>query len=223
MSKYTLLYVEDELRIRKMVVEYLQEYFSVIYEASDGAEALALYYDKKPNIIITDIEMPKMNGLEFAEKIREHDDSTPILIATAFTTTEYLLKAVQLNLVKYLLKPIEEETLLEALELSFRKIESSSKTMVQLTSQHRYDTYNHTLTIDKKIINLTSSQIKLLNILIKNKNRAVSYKEIENYIWTEKGMSSPAIRCLVHDLRAILTKETIQNVSKIGYKIKFYE
>ncbi|NEW61700.1 response regulator [Sulfurovum sp. bin170] len=66
MPKYTLLYVEDELRIRNMVVEYLQEHFSVIYEASDGEEALAIYYDKQPDIIITDIQMPKMNGLEFA-------------------------------------------------------------------------------------------------------------------------------------------------------------
>jgi DNA-binding response OmpR family regulator len=206
-----------------MVVEYLQEHFSIIYQAGDGAEALATYYDKQPDIIITDIEMPKINGLEFTQKIRENDDTTPILITTAFTTTEYLLKAVELNLVKYLVKPIAEETLLETLELSFQKIESRCPTVVWLSPQHRYDTYNHTLTYDKSIIKLTLSQIKLLDILIENRNRAVSYQEIENYIWSEKAMSSAAIRSLVNSIRTIINKETIQNVPKIGYKIKLYE
>ncbi|NEW61701.1 hypothetical protein GSY74_10425 [Sulfurovum sp. bin170] len=147
----------------------------------------------------------------------------PILITTAYTTTEYLLKAVELNLVKYLVKPIAEETLLETLELSFKKIESRCPTVIRLSSQHQYDTYNHTLIFDKNIIKLTVSQTKLLDILITNKNRAVSYQEIENYIWIEKAMSSAAIRSLVNSIRTIINKETIENVSKIGYKIKLYE
>ncbi|WP_370518800.1 transcriptional regulator [Sulfurovum sp. bin170] len=95
--------------------------------------------------------------------------------------------------------------------------------MIRLSSQHQYDTYNHTLIFDKNIIKLTVSQTKLLDILITNKNRAVSYQEIENYIWIEKAMSSAAIRSLVNSIRTIINKETIENVSKIGYKIKLYE
>ena len=223
MPKYSLLYVEDEPRIRSMVVDYLQNHFSIIYEASDGIKAWDIYNEKLPNIIITDIQMPKMNGLEFVERIREDDKTTPILITTAFTTTEYLLKAVELKLVKYLIKPIEEDSLLEALELSFEEIESNSPTVVQLTLKHKYDTYNHTLTLDKEIINITSSQIKLLNILIKNRNRVVSYQEIENYVWGYGEMSNAAIRSLVNSIRIIIDKKFIQNISKTGYQIKLYE
>ena len=65
-TKYSLLYVEDESLVREMVVEYLDIFFLEIYEASNGLEALEIYNDKKPDMIITDIEMPKMNGLKFA-------------------------------------------------------------------------------------------------------------------------------------------------------------
>ncbi|NEW61541.1 response regulator transcription factor [Sulfurovum sp. bin170] len=220
---YSLLYVEDEDYIREVVVEYLEEFFSTIYEASNGKEALEIYYDKQPDIVITDIRMPKMNGLTFARKLRERDKSTPIVITTTYATTEYLLDAVELNLIKYLLKPIEEERLLEAINLCVHQIEESSPSVVNLNSQYKYDTYNQTLTLDGKIVPFTMSQRKLLDILIKNRHRAVSYQEIEGYIWGRGEMSESALRSLVHTIRRVISKDTIQNISKIGYKIKLYE
>ena len=220
---YTLLYVEDEDYIREVVVEYLEEFFSTIYEASNGKEALEIYHDKKPDIIITDIRMPKMNGLAFAREVRQRDKNTPIVITTTYATTEYLLDAVELNLIKYLVKPVEEEALLEAINLCVYQIEDSSPSVVNLSSQYRYDTYNQTLTLDSEIVPFTISQKKLLDILIKNRNRAVSYQEIEGYIWGHGEMSESALRSLVHTIRKAISKNIIQNISKIGYKIKLYE
>ena len=220
---YTLLYVEDEDYIREVVVEYLEEFFSTIYEASNGKEALEIYYNKKPDIIITDIRMPKMNGLAFSREIRHRDKSTPIVITTTYTTTEYLLDAVELNLIKYLVKPIEEEALLEAINLCVEHIENSSPSIVNLSSQYKYDTYNQTLSLDNEIVPFTISQKKLLDILIKNRNRTVSYQEIEHYIWGYGEMSNSALRSLVHNIRRVISKDVIQNISKIGYKIKLYE
>jgi len=198
------------------------DYFIQIYEASDGKEALEIYHDKKPDIIITDIEMPNMNGLELCTQIRKNDDKTPVIISTAYTTTEYLLKAVGLNLVKYLVKPIEEKSLFEALTLCFEKIESQNPSIVQLNRKYQYDTFNHTLINGNELIKLTTSQAKLLDILIKNRNRVVSYIEIENYIWYDKAMSNDALRCLVRDVRKIIDKDLIENISKFGYKIHLY-
>jgi len=222
--KYSLLYIEDESFIREMVVEYLSDYFVTIHEATNGKEALEIYTDKKPDIIITDIEMPQMNGLEFSTQIRKQDSSIPIIITTAYTNTEYLLHAIELRLIKYLIKPIEEEKLKEALAICFDQLEYKNPSLFSLTKSHQYDTLNHTLTFNKsEIISLTSSQSKFLDLLIKYKNRTVSYQELENYIWLEKGMSDSALRSLVHDLRKIIDKNIIKNVSKIGYKIQLYE
>ena len=220
---YSLLYVEDEDYIREVVIEYLEEFFQTIYEASNGKEALEIYYDKKPNIIITDIRMPKMNGLSFAREVRQRDKTTPIVITTTYATTEYLLDAVELNLIKYLLKPIEEERLLESINLCVEQIEQNSPSVVNLSSQYRYDTYNQTLTLEGEIVPFTLSQKKLLDILIKNRNRIVSYHEIESYIWGYGEMSESALRSLVHNTRRVISRNVIENISKIGYKIKLYE
>ena len=221
--KYSLLYVEDEASIREMVVAYLDDIFTDIYEATNGEEALMLYHEKRPDIIITDIEMPKMNGLQFASLVRKEDETTPLIITTAYTSVEYLLEATELNLIKYLVKPIEEEKLEEALQSCFNKIELKSSSVVRLSEKHRYDTFNHTLTFEGKLISLTSSQSKLLDLLIKNRNRAVTYTEIENYIWYDKFMSDSALRSLVYDIRKLIGKNSIENVSKTGYRINLYE
>jgi len=222
-TKYSLLYVEDEVDVREMVVEYLEVFFVKVYMASNGVEALEIYNDKKPDVIISDIEMPKMNGLKLASLIRENDLMTPIIMTTAYTSVEYLLEATELNLIKYLVKPVEEEKLQEALKICFERLESSSPSVVALTQKHRYDTFNCTLTYEGKLVELSNSQIKLLNLLIKNRNRAVGYVEIENHIWYDKVMSEAALRSLVYDIRRLIAKEVIENVSKIGYKIKLYE
>jgi len=221
--KYSLLYVEDEVSVREMAVEYLELFFVDIYTASNGEEALEIYKDKKPDVIISDIEMPKMNGLQLASLIRKKDLTTPIIITTAYTSVEYLLEATELNLIKYLVKPIKEEKLEEALKICFERLASSSPSVVALTDKYLYDTFNCTLQYEGKIVELTTSQIKLLNLLIKNKNRAVSYVEIENHIWYDRVMSKMALRSLIYDIRRLISKEIIENISKTGYKIKLYE
>jgi DNA-binding response OmpR family regulator len=166
--------------------------------------------------------MPKMNGLEFSKKIRTLSN-TPIIITTAYTTTQYLLEAIELNLVKYLIKPIVEEKLKKALKICFNYLEKENTLVIDLTSQHTYNALNHTLITNKsEITSLTITQTKFLDLLIKHKNRAVSYEEIENHIWHAKGMSEAALRSLIYDLRQMTHKNVIKNVSKIGYRVQLH-
>ncbi|MCH9739261.1 MAG: response regulator [Epsilonproteobacteria bacterium] len=208
--------------IRRIAVSFLRPYFVEIHQASDGVEALEIYHNNKPDIIITDIEMPNMDGLTLCKTIRKDDKTTPIIITTAYTTTEYLLEAVSLNLVKYLVKPMEEEPLFEALRTCFKHIESQNPAVVNINKEYKFDTFNHTLIHNNKIVTLTESQHKLLSILIKNQGRIVSYSEIENFVWFDKVMSSDALRSLIRDVRKLIGKESIENISKCGYRIHLY-
>jgi len=221
-SKYTLLFVEDESMIRRIAISLLRPYFIAIYEASDGIEALEIYNQKNPDLIITDIEMPNMDGLTLCKKIREEDKTTPILITTAYTSTEYLLEAVSLNLVKYLVKPMQEEELFESLRVCFKQIETNSPTIINITKEYKYDTFNHTLIHNNEIVTITNSQHKLISILIENHGRIVSYEEIENYVWYDRVMSSDALRSLVRDVRRLIGKDSLENISKCGYRIHLY-
>lgn len=218
-TKYTLLFVEDETMIRRIAVSFLKSYFIEIYEAKDGEEGLELYHEHKPDIIITDIEMPKINGLELCRIIRKEDKSTPIIISTAYTSTEYLLEAVKLNLINYLPKPIEEEALFEALNTCFEHIEREHPSVVKINKTDSFDMLNQTLVKENSLVSLTKYQHQFLFILIKNKGRIVSYEEIEQFIWFDKVMSSDALRSLVRDVRKIVGKEAIENISRYGYRI----
>jgi len=221
-TTYTLLFVEDESMIRRIAVAFLRPYFLEIYEAKDGIEALELYKTHKPDLIITDIEMPNMDGLTLCKKIREVDKDTPIVITTAYTNTEYLLEAVSLNLIKYLIKPIEEAPLFESLRFCFEHIKEKNPSIIKISKTHIFDLLNHTLIENGKVVLLTQSQYKLLSILIKNQGRIVSYEEIENHVWFDKVMSSDALRSLVRDVRKLIGKESIVNISKYGYRIHLH-
>ncbi len=218
----SLLYVEDEPFILQNAVEFLSNDFSELYEARDGEEGLTLYHDKKPDIIITDIEMPKMDGLELCRQIRKSDENTPIIITTAFTDQNYLLQAIELNLVKYLIKPIQEELLNEALEQCVKKLDTKGKSVERLTEVHYFDSFNQTLLHVDDFIKLTANELTFLTLLIQQKHRVITYQEIENHIWDGEYMSEDALKGLVKNLRKKISKEVIQNHSKLGYKIELY-
>ncbi len=218
-SQFTLLYVEDEAFIRQNAVLFLEDIFHEIYEVDNAFSALEIYEEKKPDIIITDISMPKMNGLEMCERIREKDTKTPIIITTAHTNTEYLLKAVELQLVKYLLKPLDDQSLHEAIQLCFDKLQQNGSNIIQLNNRFTYDSFNHTLLKDGSVVKLTNREALFLKLLIKYRDRVCTYTEIENYVFGGYGMSEDALKTVVKNLRKKSDSSLIENHSKVGYKI----
>ena len=111
LQNLTLLYAEDEEGIRKNIADSLSYYVKEVIEASNGVDAFELYSQRKPDIILSDIHMPILNGLEFVKKVRQEDKKIPIIMITAHTDKEYLLEAVELKMEKYIVKPIELEVL----------------------------------------------------------------------------------------------------------------
>ena len=214
-----ILYVEDDEIARENGVEYLQNFFETIYEASDAIVALQLYEKYKPDIIITDIQMPKLNGLEFVKKIRQKDKKTQIIIITAFCDKDYLLKAIELQLVKYLIKPVKEKEFEEALFLCVNSLQEDNSNIVKLENEIYFDTFNKNLVIKDEIVKLRAKEILFLELLIKNKNRYVTYEEIENYVWSESFMTKDALKTLVKNLKTKIPKDLILNLTNSGYKI----
>jgi DNA-binding response OmpR family regulator len=217
-----VLYVEDDDVARENGIEYLENYFDTIYDASNGLEALTLYDKYKPDIIITDIEMPKLNGLEFVQRIREKDDTTQIIITTAYSHKEYLFRAIELQLIKYLVKPINEKEFDEAINLCINNINADIKSsnIIKISNDTIFDTYNKTLVKNEEIVKLRTKELDLLSFLIKNKTRFVTYQEIENEIWIDSGMSKDALKTVIKNLKSKLPQNSISNLSGTGYKIE---
>ncbi len=214
-----VLYVEDDDVARENAIEYLENFFEQIYEASDAIVALQLYEKYKPDIIITDIQMPKLNGLEFVKRIRQKDKKTQIIIITAFCDKDYLLSAIELGLVKYLVKPVREKEFEEALFLCVDSLENSHSNIVKLDSNTTFDTFNKNLVVNGEIVKLRTKELSFLELLLKNKNRYVSYSEIENFVWDDGVMTKDALKTLVKNLKTKIPKNLILNLTNSGYKI----
>ena len=214
-----ILYVEDDEIARENGIEYLENYFELIYDASDAIKALQLYEKYKPDIIITDIQMPKLNGLEFVKRIRQKDKKTQVIIITAFSDKDYLLKAIELGLVKYLVKPVREKEFEEALFLCINALEKDETNIIQLDEITFFDTFNKNLISNNEIVKLRAKELDFLELLIKNKNRYVSYEEIENYVWNDSVMTKDALKTLVKNIKTKIPKDLILNLTNSGYKI----
>jgi len=216
----TILYVEDNSFIREEAVEYLSLMYHNVLEASNGQEALDIYAHSKPDIIITDIEMPIINGLQMVKAIRRNDKKTPIIVLTAFMNPEYLLEAIELRLVKYIIKPMTNHKLDIALSLAHECLKNNVENcVVQLSLNSYYDKLNRTLIIDSKVIDLTHNEIMLLTLLLKNANTVTTYSEIKNKIWNYEESYRDSLRSLVRTLRHKLENVMLKNVSGVGYRI----
>ena len=115
LKQCTILYAEDESIIRMNLTKQLSQYFKTVYAVKNGEEALEMYKKVSPDVLMLDINMPQLSGLEVAHAVRETNKDIPIVILTAYTESPLLLDAVELNLSKYLVKPISKTKLKEAL------------------------------------------------------------------------------------------------------------
>lgn len=215
-----LLYVEDEENIRRNAMSYFNRLFDETYEAKDALEAFDIFKDEKPHIIITDIKMTKMSGIDLVKRVRQLDKKCQIVILTAFTDTRFLLEAVELNLVKYLIKPIRHDKMFSVLSQCANNIKEKKSNLIFITNDCIYDTFNKTLVLNKELVKLSKNELDFLDLLCLNNTRAVTYEEIENTIWYDSVMSDDAIRSLVRKLRKKLPEGCLENIARLGYKIK---
>ncbi len=218
-KKIKVLYVEDDDIARENGLEYLENYFENLYEASNALTALKLYDEIKPEIIITDIQMPKLNGLEFIKNIRKKDKKTQVIVLSAYSNKDYLFSAIELGLVKYLIKPIKEKEFNEALNLCIKYIENDDSNIIHLPENFTFDLYNKTLVKNGELVKLRAKELELLFLLLSNKNRYVTYEEIENFVWKDSVMTKDALKTLMKNLKTKIPKDIIQNLSGAGYKI----
>lgn len=127
-SNLTILYVEDEDLIRKEIANILSYVAENIILAKDGEEGLEAFNKNKVDLIITDVNMPKLSGFEMLKKIREVDSSIPAIILSAFSQAEFIKEANEIATINsYLLKPVDIMTLLEKVKISIEKVEKTKE------------------------------------------------------------------------------------------------
>lgn len=215
----TILYAEDELGIRKNIADSLSYYCKEVLEAGDGQEAYEIYEEKEPDIILSDIHMPNVNGIEFVKKVRKDNRDIPIVMITAHTDKEYLLEAVELHMEKYIVKPVDIDELFETLEKCVEVLDSNKKVSIKANPDYIYDYDAKELKFKNEIVILNKKEMLFLEVLISNQNRVVNYDELQDKVWGDDVMTDSALRSLVRNLRKKLPSDLIFNLSGVGYKL----
>ena len=222
---YKILFVEDDQVIRENYVTYLKMFFSEVFEAEDGEKAYELYKLKKPDIMIIDINIPKLNGLDLLERIRENDYSTKAIMLTAHSDKSFLLKAVGLKLTRYLVKPVSRKDLKEALKLTIDEVLKFNVITVQkidLPDDYSWDFQLKELKYHNVIVELTNKEKIFLELLFSHKNRVFTYDEISDYVWGyDDSIPLNGLKNIVKRLRKKLPEDTLLNIFNEGYKINF--
>ncbi len=226
LKEIKILYVEDEEEARKNILEILNKFSDNVFLASNGEEAFEIFEQESVQLIITDIEMPVLDGIKLIEKIRKDDVVIPVIMMTAFTTSDYLLKCANLNIQAYLVKPIEYKTLKEALYKVTEYLNLTSNLYLHISKELSYDKMNGVL-INNKIeeIHLNKKEKSLMNLLVDHKNKLVTYSEIEHTVWNDydEVMTESALRTVIKNLRKKSETKFIDNVAGLGYKIHIYK
>jgi DNA-binding response OmpR family regulator len=216
LSNYTILFAENEKIIRDNLKDIFTFYFKKVYTAHDGEQAFELYQKNKPDLIISDIKMPKVDGIELIKKIRQIDTRTSIVIISAFTDTHLILQSVELSLLKYIVKPITHTKLTEVFKIFLNKQENCSH--IKLKDDYLFYPDKCSIKHNDTIVFLSKKESDILTILL-NKNSIITYEQIENLVWSDKNMTQNALRVFMKDFRKKLPKNFLKNIPKQGYII----
>lgn len=111
----TILYVEDDIDTQELIGDILKDSFKEVFVASNGEEGLSLYQTSKPDLVLSDIHMPKMDGLSMSSAIKEINPEQLIALFTAFNDPEYLNKAAELGIDTYIMKPLDKKQFFNSL------------------------------------------------------------------------------------------------------------
>ncbi len=218
----SILYVEDEPEIQANISEYLKYYFKDVHLTSDGAQALKLYQKLKPQVLLLDINIPSIDGLTLAKKIRQTDQTVKIIMLTAYTEKEKLLLATELKLTKYLIKPVEPRYFKEALKIVAKELNQQNSQFQQLGNGYHWDKSSKQLLLHDKNITLSTKEQKLLELFINKANHTVHYTDIMVAVWEnslENDISIDSIKNLVSKLRKKIPNCNISNVYGSGYML----
>ena len=158
LAPYALLYVEDNASLQEKAASFFEKLFSVVHKASDGKMGLELFKQHRPSIVITDIQMPHMDGLEMAKALREIEPKANIIITSAYDDKEYLLKTIELGLNGYMVKPLKVDDLSKLLfELATKMNEEEHK---QIFNAYLYSIFNSQ---DNLLMMLKNNTVLLAN------------------------------------------------------------
>ena len=224
MNDLTILVVDDESRMRKLIKDFLKQKNFNILEAEDGEVALKVYTENKEkiNLILLDVMMPKLDGWSVLRQIRQENKTVPIVMLTARAEEQDELFGFELGVDEYIAKPFSPKILVARVEAILKRTIKEEKKIKDYDGIV-IDNEGRTVTVDGKQIDLRFREYELLKYLLDNENIALSRDKILNTVWNyDYYGDSRTIDSHIKKIRHKLGKKGkhIQTIRGIGYKFE---
>lgn len=224
MNDVTILIVDDESRMRKLIKDFLIKKNYNILEAEDGEKALKVYNENKNKIklILLDVMMPKLDGWSVLRQIRQENKSLPIVMLTARAEEQDELFGFELGVDEYITKPFSPKILVARVEAILKRSIPEAKELKDYDGIV-IDNEGRTVTVDGKLVELSFREYELLKYLLENENIALSRDKILNTVWNyDYYGDSRTIDSHIKKIRHKLGKKGkhIQTIRGIGYKFE---
>lgn len=224
MNDITVLVVDDESRMRKLIKDFLKQKDFNILEAEDGEVALKVYNENKDkiNLILLDVMMPKLDGWSVLRQIRQENKSIPIVMLTARTEEQDELFGFELGVDEYIAKPFSPKILVARVEAILKRTTKEEKKLKDYDGIV-IDNEGRTVSVDGKTIELSFREYELLKYLLDNENIALSRDKILNTVWNyDYYGDSRTIDSHIKKIRHKLGKKGkyIQTMRGVGYKFE---
>ena len=214
-----ILIVEDEDMIREGISDYLTDCGYETIQAADGLEALEQFSNHQVALVLLDIQMPKLNGLEVLSEIRK-SSQVPVLMLTAFQDEEYKMSAFAALADGYLEKPFSLSLLKVRVDAIFKRYYDVSRIFTYGDTQVDFDSYSAKVAGQEVAVN--AKELEILDYLVKNEGRALTRAQIIDAVWkmTDEIPFDRVIDVYIKELRKKLDLDCILTVRNVGYKLE---
>lgn len=221
-----LLLVEDNIQLNKALSTLLKRNSYVVDSAFDGEEALLFIEKYTYDVIILDIMIPRLNGLEVLKRMREAHNNTPVIMLTAKSTVDDKIKGLDYGADDYLTKPFNSDELLARIRaLGRRKGEINDEKALNF-GDFTLNLDNLTLSKDNESVTLTNKEVQILSLLINSKGKVISLDDITNKAWDIEAYSTSEnvwvfISYLRKKLELIHSNVKIKSIRYQGYYLEY--
>jgi len=217
---FKILVLEDDELFLETLEDFLTEEGFIVDIAKDGEEVLELCYEKKYDLYLFDINVPKINGINLLKQLRKQNDNTATIYLTSYKDKEMLTKGFLTGCDDYLKKPVDLDELLLRIN-SLLKRSGKVFDIIQLNNELSFNPQTRRVLKHDEDLNLASKIIDLLELFLQNKDTIISKEMIINKLWEfNEEYSEGAIRVYINNLKKLLGKDSIKNIKGIGYKLE---
>lgn len=217
-----ILLLEDEMMLRRTVEEYLDTLGHKVSSFRDGNSALQAITEESYDLLILDINVPGISGLELVEKLNEMEIPTPVIFISALLDIEEISRAFELGAADYLKKPFHLKELGLRIDRVKREHLAKNPNHVILSEHYRYSGEEQQLYYNNSAINLTKRQLQIVTLLCENIDSIVNFDRFRSFVWNDEPVDNATIRAEISRFRKSLKEDFIMNVKGVGYKINKY-